>query len=111
MADARKMKPISYFLACFLIFTACATAHGSGQSLADGRLTRDALRTIKVFENAQQVNGTPKVIAKKIIQRPDAKGMWLEQWTIKRRDKQVDYDLRFVPSPGGGTNVSVSVHH
>lgn len=105
------MKPMSNLLACLLILAACATAYASGQSLADGRLTRDALGTIKLFENAQRVNGTPKVIGKKIIQRPDIKGVWLEQWTIKRRDKQVDYDLRFVPSPSGGTNVGVSMHH
>ena len=105
------MKPVSYLLACLLIFTAGATAHASGQSLADGRLTRDAFKVIMLFENAQNVSGTPKVIAKKIIQSPDAKGVWREQWTIKRRDKQVDYDLKFTPAPTGGTNVGVSMHH
>jgi hypothetical protein len=79
------------------------------ESLANAVLTRDALGMIKALEDAaHRMPGTPKVVGKKLIQKQDAKGVWVEDWTVQRPDHQVVYTIRFMPSPGGGTDFTVS---
>ena len=84
------------------------------QSLADSVLTKDALRFLKMFEDAMRLNGEaispfgmPRVVEKKLIQGPDARGVWVEEWTIQRIGSRVAYTIKFTPSRDGGTDFSV----
>jgi hypothetical protein len=111
---------ISALLACVC---GCATAIvPAGQSLANNQLQFDALRVIRRFELAREMNGEmgvsafgyPKVVVAKIIQPPSSSlsGRWQEIWTIQRDDTTVDYSITYIPRPDiGGTDLDISPMH
>jgi hypothetical protein len=44
-----------------------------------------------------------------VLQEPDSSGAWKEQWTVTCGDgSNKSFDVSFTPSPGGGTDLSVT---
>lgn len=94
-----------------------AESIGSSQnsSLANDRLSRDTLRGIKTMENGLRLSGDkgimpfgmPKVIRKQVLVPIDGAGVWIEEWSIQRIGYVVDYAIKFMPSPKGGTDSMV----
>lgn len=87
-------------------------------TLADNRLTADVMHTLKTVETGMMLLsepgvssfGRPRVVAKRIVKRPQkTSGEWTEEWTVQRDSGRVLYSIIFRPTPAvGGTDILIS---
>ena len=75
--------------------------------LADPTLKADVWVSILQYENGQNcsdVNGT----AIDVVQQPDSKGVWVENWTVNACGTSAVLKVTFTPDPNGGTNYDIT---
>ena len=75
--------------------------------LGDPTLKADVWVSILQYENGQNcsdVNGT----AIDVVQQPDSKGVWVENWTVNACGTSTVLKVTFTPDPNGGTNYDIT---
>jgi len=75
--------------------------------LGDPTLKADVWISILQYENGQNcsdVNGT----AIDVVQPPNSKGVWIENWTVNACGTTTVLKVAFTPDPNGGTNYAVT---
>ena len=75
--------------------------------LADPTLKADVWVSILQYENGQNcsdVNGT----AIDVVQQPNSKGVWIENWSVNACGTTLALKVTFTPDPKGGTNYAIT---
>jgi hypothetical protein len=83
-----------------------------GNTMADQVLQRDAAQFVMLLESAEQSRCAQRKIINTEVKEPPAdagKDTWVERWTVDRCGSLVYYKVTFTPSPGGGTDVAVTL--
>jgi hypothetical protein len=83
-----------------------------GNTMADPVLQRDAAQIVMLLESGEQSRCVQrKIINTEVTARPTdpGKAPWIERWTVDRCGSLIDYQVKFIPSATGGTDVSVNV--
>lgn len=84
-------------------------------SLVDTALAGDVLANLRQMETIQRlkgesgiaVTGAPKVVATRIVSRPDTSGAWVEEWTLQRETGKATYTVLLTPGPDGRTSLGI----
>jgi len=75
--------------------------------LGDPTLKADvwvSILTVESGHGCNDVNGT----AISVIQPPNSKGVWIENWTVDACGKALVLKVIFTPDPKGGTNYAIT---
>jgi hypothetical protein len=90
------------------------------ESLANEELTRDTLENLRNMETALRgkgekgiSTGLPNIISKIMVSPPNDTGdfftgAWSENWIVQREGYCVLYNITFIPSEKGGTDISIN---
>ena len=114
---------VIFLCCCLVVVTALATilitrrsqnsiSTGSGiyNGLADDLLRQDILNAIAQYEAAQSGCEDVSIFSAAVIFAPDssADGSWQEEWQVDVCGEIHPYSATFTPSPGGGTDFSIT---
>src|SRR5262245_10671836 len=92
-------------IAVTVVIAGCATVPGNTR--ANLTLQQDTSKMLLMIDRA---TGKERAAERKITNtevRAEEGGIVRERWTVDRCGKPIPYDVKFVPSPQGGTDFSI----
>ncbi len=101
---------VGYTLIVGRTFNSVSENGGVYNGLADELLKTDALNAIKQYEASESGCKDVSLFLGSVITPPasSADGSWLEEWQVNACGESHLYSVAFTPSPGGGTDFSIT---
>jgi hypothetical protein len=92
------------------VFNSISQSGGLYSGIADEQLKSDVLNAIAGYESETGGCSDVKLFNGQLIASPDqsSDGSWVEMWQVSSCGESHLYSIVFTPSPGGGTDFSVT---